>query len=59
MLEFLIKWFWLDDKVFSNLICSKVLFEIRFEENYMYVIKGLKKIVVVIYILCIVICVFK
>lgn len=52
-------WFWLDDKVFSNFICSKVLFEIRFEENYMYVIKGLKKIVVVIYILCIVICVFK
>lgn len=43
MLEFLIKWFWLDDKVFSNFICSKVLFEIRFEENYMYVIKGLKK----------------
>lgn len=59
MLEFLIKWFWLDDKVFSNFICSKVLFEIRFEENYMYVIKGLKKIDVVIYILCIVICVFK
>lgn len=59
MLELLTKWFRLDDKVFSNFTCSKVSFEIRSEENYMYVIKGLKKTAVAIYIPCIAICVLK
>lgn len=59
MLELLTKWFRLDDKVFSNFTRSKVSFEIRSEENYMYVIKGLKKNAVATYIPCIAICVLK